>query len=114
MLTIRTLATLRSGHRGNAMSLEMRAAGTPRKRVSWINLLTVTSIVVLVGSEVFGAAYAGGWALAHLLGFEEFIYPVIAVFCGAGAYAMALLLKSCLLVDPVIVDADGTDRSPPG
>ncbi|HWK94272.1 MAG TPA: hypothetical protein VNR39_02505 [Pseudolabrys sp.] len=36
------------------------------RRINWLNVLTVTSAAILIGAEVFGAAFAGSWALATL------------------------------------------------
>ena len=35
-------------------------------RILWQNVLTVVSAAILIGAEVFGAAFAGGWAVANL------------------------------------------------
>ena len=35
-------------------------------RINWLNVMTVISAAVLIGAEVFGAAFAGGWAVAML------------------------------------------------
>ncbi|MBV9260241.1 MAG: hypothetical protein JO205_02605, partial [Pseudolabrys sp.] len=42
-----------------------------QRRIHWLNVLTVVSAAILIGAEVFGAAFAGGWALAILFGLEE-------------------------------------------
>jgi hypothetical protein len=41
---------------------------TPRRprRIRWQNVLTVISAAILIGAEVFGAAFAGSWAIASL------------------------------------------------
>ena len=36
------------------------------RRILWRNVLTVVSAAILIGAEVFGAAFAGGWAIANL------------------------------------------------
>jgi hypothetical protein len=36
------------------------------RRIIWTHVLTVISAVILIGAEVFGAAFAGSWALATL------------------------------------------------
>ena len=36
------------------------------RRIVWLNVVTVLSAAVLISAEVFGAAFAGGWALANL------------------------------------------------
>jgi hypothetical protein len=37
------------------------------RRINWLNVSTVASAAILIGAEVFGAAFAGSWALATLL-----------------------------------------------
>ena len=36
------------------------------RRIIWSHVLTVISAVILIGAEVFGAAFAGSWAIATL------------------------------------------------
>ncbi len=36
------------------------------RRIVWLNVITVISAAILIGAEVFGAAFAGSWALATL------------------------------------------------
>ena len=36
------------------------------RRIIWLNVVTVISAAILIGAEVFGAAFAGSWALATL------------------------------------------------
>jgi hypothetical protein len=38
------------------------------RRIVWLHVLTVVSAAILIGAEVFGAAFAGSWALATLFG----------------------------------------------
>ena len=40
---------------------------TGDRRIAWQNVLTVVSAAILIGAEVFGAAFAGGWAVASYL-----------------------------------------------
>ena len=37
------------------------------RRILWQNVLTVVSAAILISAEVFGAAFAGSWAIANLL-----------------------------------------------
>ena len=53
------------------------ASTKPRRRILWQNVSTVLSAAILISAEVFGAAFAGGWALANLLGIGDFgVYAV--------------------------------------
>ena len=45
-------------------------ASAPR-RLYWPSVITVVSAAILIGAEVFGAAFAGGWALAILFGLGD-------------------------------------------
>ena len=36
------------------------------RRIIWLNVITVVSAAILIGAEVFGAAFAGSWAIATL------------------------------------------------
>ena len=46
----------------------MNATTAPQgRRIIWLNVLTVLSAAILIGAEVFGAAFAAGWAFANLL-----------------------------------------------
>ncbi len=46
-------------------------------RVIWLNVVTVISAAILIGAEVFGAAFAGGWALESLTGFGNFLVGLV-------------------------------------
>jgi hypothetical protein len=44
---------------------------TGRRQIVWPTVITIISAAILIGAEVFGAAFAGGWALAILLGLDD-------------------------------------------
>ena len=44
----------------------------PPGRIVWQSVITVLSAAVLISAEVFGAAFAGGWALANLMGLGDY------------------------------------------
>jgi hypothetical protein len=44
---------------------------TATRTIAWPSVITVMSAAILIGAEVFGAAFAGGWALAILFGLNE-------------------------------------------
>lgn len=70
--------------------------------INTTNMLTIISVGVLVGTEVFGVALAAGWAIAGLfqLG-RNFEYAFMAVFSVLGAYALYRFMKRALEVEPV-------------
>jgi hypothetical protein len=54
------------------------------RRIAWQNVLTVVSAAILISAEVFGAAFAGGWAVENLTGFGSFIvrmaHGIVSIF----------------------------------
>ena len=71
-------------------------------RTNWQSLMTIVGIMILVGTEVFGVAIAGGWAIAGLFELGDTVsYALMALFGALGLYAMLHLWRSSVLVDPV-------------
>ena len=50
---------------------------TAQRRIYWPSVITVVSAAILIGAEVFGAAFAGGWALSILMGLDDTFALVI-------------------------------------
>ena len=80
----------------------MNKPATPAgRRINWPSVITVISAAVLIGAEVFGIAYAGGWALATLFGFEEIGQRIFeVVFLAIGIYIMYVFVRSAQYVEP--------------
>ena len=73
-----------------------------RKGLNAGNLLTVVSVLILVGAEVFGVALAAGWAIAGLFELGDTVgYVLMALFSLLGLYAMLLLGRRALQVEPI-------------
>ena len=79
------------------------------RRIVWLNVLTVISAAILIGAEVFGAAFAGGWALAILLPPESLYLPftqdtwahiVQAVLFGLGVLIMIAFIRNAQRIEP--------------
>jgi len=51
--------------------MNVQPSRTASREINWPSVVTVISAAILIGAEVFGAAFAGGWALAILLGLED-------------------------------------------
>jgi hypothetical protein len=74
---------------------------TGDRRIAWQNVLTVISAAILIGAEVFGAAFAGGWALANLLElgpYGEHIMQGLFFLCGIAV--MVAFIRSAQRVEP--------------
>ena len=77
------------------------AASTKQTRIHWDNVSTVISAAVLIGAEVFGAAFAGGWALSILFGLDtmgEHILQVILFL--AGVAIMVGFIRNAQRIEP--------------
>ena len=71
------------------------------RRIAWQSVLTVVSAAILIGAEVFGAAFAGGWAVANLLelgSYGEHIVQGIFFLCGIAV--MVAFIRSAQRVEP--------------
>jgi hypothetical protein len=42
------------------------AAVAPIKSMNWLNVSTLVSVAILVGTELIGAGFAAGWAIGGL------------------------------------------------
>jgi hypothetical protein len=75
-------------------------AAKPR-RIVWDNVSTVISAAILIGAEVFGAAFAGGWALANLFGLGlTGEYILTGIFFLGGVVVMAAFVRNGMRIEP--------------
>jgi hypothetical protein len=78
-----------------------QASISGRRQIVWQSVITVLSAAVLISAEVFGAAFAGGWALANLLGFGDYgVYVLQVVFFGLGVFVMVGFVRNGMRVEP--------------
>jgi hypothetical protein len=71
------------------------------KRVLWLNVLTVLSAAILIGAEVFGAAFAAGWAFANLFALGLYGVRILqAVFFLCGVAVMVRFILNARRVEP--------------
>jgi hypothetical protein len=80
---------------------------TPRRprRIQWQNVLTVISAAILISAEVFGAAFAGSWAIASLFALGTLgarVLDVIFMLCGIAV--MAQFVRAAHRVEPFTAD----------
>ena len=72
-----------------------------RRRIIWVHVLTVMSAAILIGAEVLGAAFAGGWALAGLFRLGETGgYVLQSIFFLIGLVIMASFIRAARKVEP--------------
>ena len=89
--------------------MSTQAPSTASRQIAWQSVVTVISAAILIGAEVFGAAFAGGWALAILLPPESLYLPftqetwahiVQAVLFGIGVLIMIAFIRNAQRIEP--------------
>ena len=79
----------------------MTPSPTGQSRIAWHNVLTVISAAILIGAEVFGAAFAAGWAFANLFGLGEYgVHILQALFFILGVGVMISFIRNAQKVEP--------------
>ncbi len=75
---------------------------SPRgRRILWAHVLTVGSAAILIGAEVFGAAFAAGWAFANLFQLNEYwVHILQALFFVVGVAIMVQFIRTARTVEP--------------
>ena len=82
------------------MLMSLQPQNTPRQ-IIWPSVITVISAAILIGAEVFGAAFAGGWALAILFGLDDTAAHILqAVLFGLGVVIMIAFVRAAQRIEP--------------
>ncbi len=82
------------------MSVTDKPASRPR-RILWPNVLTVISAAILISAEVFGAAFAGSWAIANLFALGALGARVLdGLFILLGIVVMVQFVRAAHRVEP--------------
>lgn len=75
-------------------------SGSGRK-INWQNTMTVVSAAILIGAEVFGAAFAGSWAIANLFGLGDTGARALdGFFLLCGIFVMWKFIRSAQKIEP--------------
>ena len=78
----------------------MNAQTSPRQ-ILWPSVVTVISAAILIGAEVFGAAFAGGWAVASYLDLGSSGVPIMqGIFFLCGIAVMVAFIRNARRVEP--------------
>ena len=68
-------------------------------------MLTVVNAAILIGAEVFGAAFAGSWAIANLLALGPIgAHALDALFVACGIVVMVQFVRAASRVEPFTAD----------
>ena len=71
------------------------------RQIVWPSVITVISAAILIGAEVFGAAFAGGWALAILFDLGDTAAHVLqALLFALGVLVMIAFIRNAQRVEP--------------
>jgi hypothetical protein len=66
------------------------------------NLVTIISAAILIGAEVFGIAFAAGWAIAGIFELGSTVqYALMALFSAIGVYVMVKFVQMANRVEPI-------------
>ena len=80
--------------------MDKTAPQRPR-RIAWQNVVTVVSAAILISAEVFGAAFAGSWAIANLLALGPIgAHTLDVVFVACGIVVMVQFVRAARRVEP--------------
>jgi hypothetical protein len=81
--------------------MSSKPSSTASGQIVWSSVVTVLSAAILIGAEVFGAAFAGGWALAILFGLDDTGAHVLqAVLFAVGVFIMIAFIRAAQRVEP--------------
>ena len=85
----------------NAEATQKTTTPAGGRRIIWMNVMTVVSAAILIGAEVFGAAFAGSWAMTKMFGLSDTAGRVFDVgFLALGAYIMYKFVRFAQKVEP--------------
>jgi nitric oxide reductase large subunit len=83
--------------------MSSQPAPTASRQIVWSSVITVISAAILIGAEVFGAAFAGGWALAILFGLDDTGAHIMqALLFVLGVFVMAAFIRAAQRVEPFV------------
>jgi hypothetical protein len=71
------------------------------RQIVWPTVVTVISAAILIGAEVFGAAFAGGWALAIIFDLgDQGAHILQALLFAVGVFVMIAFIRNAQRVEP--------------
>jgi len=71
------------------------------RQIVWQSVITVISAAILISAEVFGAAFAGGWALAILFDLGDTGAHILqALLFVIGVFVMITFVRHASRVEP--------------
>jgi len=81
--------------------MALQPSQSASRQIVWPSVITVISAAILIGAEVFGAAFAGGWALAILFDLGDTAAHVLqALLFALGVFVMIAFIRNAQRVEP--------------
>jgi hypothetical protein len=81
----------------------MDAQPSAARQINWLHVSTVVSAAILIAAEVFGAAFAAGWAVAILFNIGGYGHYILqAIFSACGLAVMVAFLRSAQRIEPFV------------
>jgi large-conductance mechanosensitive channel len=81
--------------------MTLQPSQSASRQIVWPSVITVISAAILIGAEVFGAAFAGGWALAILFDLGDTAAHVLqALLFALGVFVMIAFIRNAQRVEP--------------
>lgn len=82
----------------------MSETSNPSGRVNWTNVITVISAAILIGTEIIGAGFATGWAIAGLFGLGNIgAYVLQGLFGLLAAYIIFKFVRRATKIEQFFV-----------
>lgn len=83
--------------------MSSQPSASTSRQIVWPSVITVISAAILIGAEVFGAAFAGGWALAILFGLNDLEAHILqAVLFAIGVFVMVNFVRGAQRIEPFV------------
>ena len=81
--------------------MSTQPTSAPARQIVWPTVITVISAAILIGAEVFGAAFAGSWALATLFDLGSLGARVLdGIFVLCGIAVMVQFIRNAHRIEP--------------
>jgi hypothetical protein len=81
--------------------MSSQAPQSASRQIVWTSVITVISAAILIGAEVFGAAFAGGWALAILFDLGDTGAHIMqALLFALGVFVMIAFIRNARRIEP--------------
>jgi len=81
--------------------MSSQTSPTSSRQIVWPSVVTVISAAILIGAEVFGAAFAGSWAIATLFSLGTIGARVLdGLFVLCGIAVMVQFVRNAHRIEP--------------